>query len=192
MTWRRWRRALAYRSSRPAIACPRCSGRVRAACRSSSSASIRRATCRSASRRRGFRSRAMADRVRAGWCTLPSRSRARCRCRSRNCPTATAYLCFARTVTRPARALGRPAADACRGDGLQRRARRGRGLCGRAGPGAGEGRHRPVVPPVRSPRLPQPRLSAAGASAGARSADRGRRAIPVRDATRVRWSRCTT
>ena len=39
-------------------------------------------------------------------------------------PDGAAYLCFARTVTRPARALGRAAADARRGDGLRRRARR--------------------------------------------------------------------
>ena len=119
-TWRRWRRGSACRSSRRATGCRRCSGRARAACRSSSCASIRPATYRSGSPPRGSRSRATADRARAGSCTRRSRSPARCRCRWRNCPTARRILCFARTVTRPARALGRAAAGARGGDGLRR------------------------------------------------------------------------
>ena len=45
------------------------------------------------------------------------------------------------------------------------------GLCRRPRPGAGGGRHRPLLPAVRPAGLPQPRLPAAGAPAGARPAD---------------------
>ncbi len=85
-TWKRWRRASAGRSSRPATGCPRCSGRARGGCRSSSCASIRRAMSRSGSRRRGSRSRAMAGHARAGWCTRRSPPRGRCACRWPSCP----------------------------------------------------------------------------------------------------------
>ena len=125
-TWRRWRRASACRSSRRAIGCRRCSGRARAACRSSSCASIRRATCRSGSPPRAFRSRAIGGSC-PRWVVHTAFSQpGAVQVQVAELPDGAAYLCFARTVTRPARALGRPAADACRRHGLRHRARRRR------------------------------------------------------------------
>ena len=96
-------------------------------------------------------------------------------------PDGAAYLCFARTVTRPARAWGepRPVHVVAMGCGVAHAGRGG--LCGRARSGASESGDRPVVPAVRSAGLPQPRVSAAGAPAVAGSATGGRDAVPVRE-----------
>ena len=96
-------------------------------------------------------------------------------------PDGAAFLCFARTVTRPSRA------GASRGRCMSWRwaapgARRGGRLRGRARSGTREGRDRPVLPAVRPARLPQPRISAAGAPAGAGHKFRRSDALPVRSA----------
>src|SRR3954469_18235763 len=108
MTSKSSHRALAYRSNRHAIACRRCSGRMRAVCRSSSSGSIQRATCRSASSAAGF------PFARYGgscprWVVHTAFSQPGVvQVQVAELPDSTTYLCFARTVTRPARAWGDP------------------------------------------------------------------------------------
>ena len=118
--------------------------------------------------------RVTAARARAGSCTPPSRSRARSRCRSRSCRTATPSSA-SRGPSRGRGALGRAPPDACRGDGLQH------GTCREVAYADGLDLERAKVGIGLSCRLcdrlglPQPRLSAARAPAGARSADLERR-----------------
>jgi predicted transcriptional regulator len=124
-TWRRWQRASACRSSRPAIGCPRYNGRRRGG---AVLLPARRSggQCRSASRRRGFRSRAM-GRARAGWCTPPARPGRQVQVAE--LPDGAAYLFRTHGDAAGAR-LGDPR-PVRRGDGLQPGERRGRRLRGR-------------------------------------------------------------
>jgi transcriptional regulator with XRE-family HTH domain len=85
----------------------------------------------------------------------------------------------------PGRALEGSGAGARGGDGLRGGTRRRGGLRGRAGSGARKGGHRVVVPIVRSPGLPQPRLPAAGAPAGARSELDRHKSLSIRGEARV-------
>ena len=131
-------------------------------CRSSSSASIRRATYRSGSRRPASRSPVSADLARAGSCIPPSPCR--------NDPGAGGRTARRRRLPvfrprrhPPGRAMGR-SARRCTSWQWAARWRMRRTSCTPTGwTWNGQGGHRPVMPAVRSARLPQPRLPAAGA-----------------------------
>jgi predicted transcriptional regulator len=97
-------------------------------------------------------------------------------------PDGGTFLCFARTVRGPGRALGRAGPGPRDRHGLRHLPRAGGGLRRRPGPGKGDGRHRPVLPAVRPARLPQPRLPAAGAPLDARPHGGRHVALPLRAA----------
>ena len=65
-------------------------------------------------------------------------------------------------------AVGRAGTDACDRDGMRCGARRVAGVCGRDRSGAGDGGDRAVVPVMRPGGMPEPGVSAAGTSTGAR------------------------
>ena len=81
---------------------------ARGACRSSFFASIRRATCRSASPPPAIRSPAMAGRAPGGSCTTRSPSPGAVQVQVAELPDGATYLCFARAVSRPAGKWGEP------------------------------------------------------------------------------------